>query len=56
MAAWVQTRLWAAGGPTSGLIPIADSNRLNHLVSEVPQSDIDLIADESEPDLVDLSL
>jgi hypothetical protein len=36
MLAWGQTRPWAAGGPTSGLTPIADSNRLNPLVSEVP--------------------
>jgi hypothetical protein len=34
-----QTRPWAAGGPTSDLTPIADSNRLNPLVSEVPGTD-----------------
>jgi hypothetical protein len=39
-----QTRPWAAGGPTSGLTPIADLNRLNPSVSEVPCVDGSLLA------------
>ena len=32
-------RPWAAGGPMSGLIPIADSSRPSPLVSKVPSAD-----------------
>ena len=37
-----QARSWAAGERTSGLTLIADLNRLNPLVSEVPISGIEL--------------
>ena len=40
MAALGQNRPWAAGVPTSDLTPIADSNRVNPMVSEVPQADL----------------
>jgi len=39
-----QTWPWAAGGPTSGLTPVADSNWPSPLVSDVPCVDGSLLA------------